>query len=366
MRVFWVVALAGGLVGLAVAGAAAADEGNLTIRVQADGNATASDPEGLVENRTSEPGERYRWTLNLTRDDHTARVHVDRNFPIDRGRQLVPQLDGAHFVEVREGQVAEVDRPATVFNLTAANGTWTYDLGLEGPGEANLTLHRDLTAPELEVVSVGNRSHIGFDVVTNTSENALALLIVNGPDEDIQRYPTPRPGPWQKFPVQGLNPDKAYRFQVNATDWSGNNATGDYHTVRTTPAPDPPEPDVQPVSPEPNATVSPDDVVVRASWSSPESPVPDDGIRLFFDKERVDPDDFEVADGTLTYHPQGRLAERTYFVSLEIENSAGGEGLARWSFDAQVPRSTPTPTAASLLAFALAGLALAARRPGEA
>lgn len=361
MRWRWGAVAVGAVLVFVGIATAAASQGNLSIAIDSEGEVTVADPDGIVENRTEEPPDRYAWRLNLTEDYHVAEIHLDQGFPVDRGRQAVPLVDDKHFVQVEDPR--DVDRPARVFNLTASEGTWTYELGLLGPGEANLTLHRDLESPEIEIVSVGNVSHIGFDVTTNTSETANAELVVYNTTQDpIQDYPTPRPGPWQKFPVQGLDADTTYTFQVNASDWSGNTVQSPVREVTTAPAPNPPDPIVEPVRPEPDSTVSPDDVVVEARIDANGTQVLEQEIRLFFDKERIDRENFEVTDGTLTYHPQSALGERTYFVAVEVPNAEGGEGLARWSFDAQVKQSAPAPLTPGVLAAVLGAIAVAARR----
>lgn len=360
MRGSWgTISLGAALLVVALAATATA-QGNLTIDIDADGNTTIDDPDALVTDETVEPTEAYAWQLNLTDDYHVAHINLDTNLPITEGRQMVPLLTGSHFVEV--GDVATVDRPAKVYNLTRSNGTWNYALGLPGPGETNLTLTRDVTPPSIEFVSVGNHTEIGFDVVTDTSEPALATLYVYDDGEQIQSYPTPRPGPWQKFPVQGLDANTTYEVQVNASDWSGNQVTSPMRNVTTAPAPNPPKPIVTPISPEPNATVSADDVVVRASIDSNGSTVVKDGIRLFFDKERVDNSEITVENGTISYVPAPPLGDRKYFVSLEVENVAGGTGIARWSFTAQNQQTAPSPIGVATLVSTLAALAVVARQ----
>lgn len=373
MQRLWGAVVLGAVLLVGAAPAATAGEGDLTIRIDAGGNVTLSDPEGLVENASADPPDRYAWTLNLTRGDTasgienytTAEVLIEKGFPVDRAAQMVPLLDGEHFVRAGGSNVSDVDRPAKVYNRTEEASAYRYGLGLPGPGLAELVLERDIEAPTLTVESVTNVTDIGFDVKTNTSEPANAELSVYEDSEQIQSYPTPHPGVFQVFPVQGLDANTTYEIEVTAEDWSGNNATAERQQVTTAPAPNPPEPIVTPISPEPDTTISPNEVVVQASFEPNGSTIADDGIRLFFDKERVDRETFQVEGDTLTYRPEGTLGERTYFVAVEVDNQAGGTGVAQWSFDVQVPQSTSSPLTAGLVVLGLAAVAVLGRRSSQ-
>lgn len=358
MRGAWVVGL--GVALLLVAGTAIASEGDLEIALDGEGTPTTSDPSDLVTNATHEPPERYAWELDLSDSYHIVHVRIDEGFPIEEGRQLVPLVDDRHFVQTPD--VADVDRAADVFNLTAREDAWRYDLGLTGPGEAQLTLTRDRAPPAIEIVSVGNHTDVGFDVTTDTSERAEAELFVHDADgELLQTYPTP-PGPWQGFPVQGLEANTSYQVHVEARDWSRNTASTETITVTTEEDEDPPKPLVEPVRPMPNATVSGDGVLVEASVIDRGWPIEPDGVTVFFDKERVDPSRVDVGEGTVTFRTEERLESRAYAVGIEVPNTAGGVGIARWSFHVEeADRSAPGPAVAAVLA-ASAGMALAARR----
>jgi hypothetical protein len=354
------------VLGLAGLGTAAASEGDVTIAIAEDGNTSVTDPDGLVTGEDQDAPDRYAWALNLTEEYHVAHVEIDRGFPIEEGRQLVPLVDGDHFIQTPS--VTDVDRAADVFRLNEIDDGWRYDLGLNGTGEdgareAELTLTRDLTSPTIEIVSVGNRTDIGFDVTTNTSEIARTELFVRSTEgEIIQTYPA-RPGPWQQFPVQGLDANTTYEVVVDAADWSGNNATSETITVTTAESTEPPEPLVEAVTPAPNGTVPANSVLIEASYDERGWPIVEEDVRLFFDKERVDRSDFEVGDGTITYRPEGTLDPRKYSVSIEVPNTAGGTGIARWTFHAESQTANASPGPLGLASIALAtGLWVAIRR----
>lgn len=348
---------------LLCAGTAVAEEADVRIEIDSEGEATTNAPTGTVLAEDHDPPERYAWQLALDGNYTLANVTIDAAFPIDRGRQLVPLADGSHFVEVDDP--ASVDRAATVYNLSTTEDAWHYELGLPGPGETNLTLERDIQPPSLEIVDVGNVTEIGFDVTTNTSEIALAKLAVETPEgEQLQTYPTNRPGPWQQFPVQGLDANTTYVAAVDAWDWSRNEAERQTVEVTTAEEPNPPEPIVEPVRPAPNSTVSAEGIVVEASYSEQGWPIVEEDVTVFFDKERVPLDEVEIGDGSITFTADGPLDARPYSVSVEVPNTAGGTGIARWSFQVEEPatQSAPGPAVAAVLVAVLGGLALAPRR----
>lgn len=341
-------------------GAAAGGDG-LTIEIDENGETSVDDPNAAVVHEDHDPPENYTWQLDLAADYQTADVIIHDGFPIERPRQLKPTLDGKHFVEV--DNASDVDRPARVFNLSSGETADRYELGLPGPGVANLTLARDVEAPAVEIVSVGNRTDIGFDVTTDTSEPALAELFVENRDgERVQNYPTPRPGPWQQFPVQGLDANTTYFVNVEVHDWSGNSAQTDTIEVTTKPSEDPIEPTVEPLRPAPNATVSGGTLVVEATYEENGWPIVENDVAFFFDKERVDRSRIEVGNGTITFRPEGDLEPREYFVSVEVPNTAGGTGIARWSFHVEDEATQAAPGPLGVVPGILAAGLLAVRR----
>lgn len=361
----------GALAAAALAPGAGAAGADAAVDVYPNRTPTADDPNGTLELVNWTAGESYEWNLTTSTNYTIVELRIHDGFNVTRGKQLVPLVGGNHFVEIHS-HPSTVDRPATVYNLTgggdASGAAWTYDLGVEGPATTNLTLHRDVDPPGYKLGEPRNVTHCCFDVKTTTSEVALATLIVEPPpgsDEPLRDFPTPRPAPLQRFPVQGLDPNTTYRYHVEFTDWSGNTARTGNHTVTTAPAPDPPEPEVTPTSPLPNATVEPEGVVVSATWSSPESPVVPGGIRLFVDKVPVEPDSFQVEEDALTYRVPKPLPTRNVSVSVEVPNAAGGTGIARWTFTVEEAqerdRRSPAlgPAAAAVV---LAGAALVRRR----
>ncbi len=344
---------------LLVPAAAAAGETDVGIELGPDGQATVTDGQARVDQTQAVPGEAYAWEVEVADDYDVAEVRIDGAFDVERGEQIVPLLDGKHFVELRTRDPADVDQPAKVYNLTGANGTWTYRLGLPGPGTLNLSLHRDVSPPRFQVGEIRNLTHFSFDLKTTTPEPALAELVIQGPDRNIT-YPTNAPGVWQRFPAQGLDPDTTYAYHIRFWDWSGNEATSETYELTTRPEPERPEVTVRPISPLPNTTVPRGaNVVVEAEFESPDSPVRADGIRLFFDKEEIENGAFTVDGTTVRYQVPGPLEERTYFVSVEVPNLGGGVGEARWSFTVGEGTQSPAP-GASALASLIAAVAAAA------
>lgn len=312
-----------------------------------------------------EPGERYNWTVTVADEYDVLDLTVHDGFDVDRARQLVPLLDGEHFVELHTVNVTEVDQPAKVFNLTSTEDGWRYRLGLPDPGPKNLTLHRDVTPPTVEMGPVRNVTHYSFDVQTSTSEPALAELVLEKPDGTNRTQPTPSPGIWQRFPVQGLEPVSTYRFHVEVWDWSGNRAETGEETVTTAAEPIPPKPTVEVVRPAPNATVpGTDGVVLEATFESPDSPVPADGFAVFFDKREVDHRNVTVDGNTVQYVVEGPLTPRMYFASVEVTNEAGGTGIARWSFTVEGTPQADSPLGLEVALIALAAVAGLGRAAG--
>lgn len=312
-----------------------------------------------------ELGERYNWTVDVQGNYTVVEMRVHEGFDVDRARQLVPWIDGGHFVELSERNVSDVDQPATVFNLTSEEHGWTYDLGLPGPGTVNLSLVRDVTPPDVTLHPVRNVTHFSFDTKTSTPEAAMATLVLERPDGTEREQPTRRPGTPQRFPVQGLEADTRYSFFVRVEDWSGNEATTPTVNVTTQPAPDPPEPTVQPVRPAPNSTVARTvGIVVEASIIAEDSPIAPGGIQVFFDKERIDRSNLTIEPDRVIYTVPGPLEPRPYSVSVEVPNEAGGTGVARWSFTVQgeAPQQSPPVGVGALLVALAATAGLAGRR----
>lgn len=347
-----------------VPAASAAGETDVGITIDPDGQAEVTQGQAQVSSTQQDPGQAYAWEVDVVDDYAVAEIHIQDAFDVDRGKQIVPLLDGAHFVQLKHTDPADVDRPAKVYNLSGADGQWTYRLGLPGPGTVNLSLHRDVTPPRFEVGEIRNLTHFSFDLKTRTPEPALAELVIQGPERELS-YPTNAPGVWQRFPAQGLDPDTTYTYHVRFWDWSGNQATSQSYEVTTRPEPERPPVTVRPVSPAPNSTVSADEpVVIEAAYESPDSPVRGDGIRFFFDKEELDRSAFTIQGASVRYEVPGTLDERIYFVSVEVPNLAGGVGEARWSFTVGAPSQAPAPGLAawSVLGCLLSAWGLVGRR----
>lgn len=357
-----------------LAGAAGAAEPDATVDVYPNETPDSSYPNGTLTLHEWVPGQRWEWNLTTPTNYTRVEVRIHDGINVSRGKQLVPLTGGDHFVELHNSTPASVDRPATVFNLTthepSSGLAWTYRLGIQGAGETNLTLHRDVDPPGYKLGEPRNISAHGFDLETTTSEVAMARILVVPPpdaDEGVQDYATPHPGPLQRFPVIGLSPSTTYTYHLTFWDWSGNTVHTGNHTVTTAEAPDPPKPTVRPTRPKPNSTVLPEDVVVRAEWTSPRSPVLPGSVRVFVDKEPIPPSELDPKDGYVAYQVPEPLPTREVSAAVEVTNKAGGTGVARWTFQVQSPDTSEgqgAPLGPAVAVVALAAAGFVARRRG--
>lgn len=323
--------------------------------VYPDRDPEASHP-GVVELVEASPGEAYEWAVNVTQDRVLVDLVLHEGFDVDRPRQLVPMVDEEYVGEVR-GDVADRETSKPVLNLTSEDEPWAYGLSLPGPGEVNLALERDVQPPTVSMGPVEEVTHYGFDVTTTTDEYAFGALLLH--DADRGEQPTPRLSLEQRFPVVGLDPDTTYAFHVRAWDWSGNEAKTDTTTVTTRPEPTPPSPELTVLSPEPNATVasSVEEIVVKVRFESEDSPIDEDSVNAFFDKEPVPRSDVRIEEDTVVFVAEDPFEPRAYSVSIEVANEAGGTGVERWSFTVEEPANAPglgTLVVGSVLALAAA------------
>lgn len=323
------------------------------------------------------PGEDYRFTLNLTKAYTTFEVRAD-GLDLERARQLVPHLyiekgeaeclrvkgtcDFSLFEQFPNDEIWDVDGPARVYFVNGTAEAVVLRLGIPGPVNATLLLARDVTPPNWTLRPMQDLTTIGFYQESVTDELALADLQVRarGATEWVQN-PTPTFHYLQRFPVQGLTANKTFEWRLLFEDWAGNEASTPTFLVTTPPEPVKPIPVVRVVSPLPNATVPAEGVIVKVAWDSPESPVPTDGIRLFFDKKEIT-EGIGRGENEAAYVPPTALAPGLHAVSVEVRNEAGGVGVAKWTFTVERAES-PLPGAAALLAVACAAaFALAGRR----
>ncbi|MFA5862036.1 MAG: hypothetical protein WDA16_10120 [Candidatus Thermoplasmatota archaeon] len=295
----------------------------------------------------STPNESYAFTLNLTRDYTTIEVHA-RGFIIERARQLVPHLlldaregacarapgacDYTIFEEFPNDQVWTVDSPARVFFTSGTRDDVVLRLGVPGPVNATLLLVRDVTPPTFVVGERTDFTTYGFYQESQTNELAIGDLQVRelGKTEWVVN-PTPIYHVRQRFPVQGLSPERTYETRFEFHDWAGNNVTSPIERVTMPPAPVRASVTVKPLAPSPNATITGPNVVVRAEWSSPDSPVERSGVRLFFDLKEVT-SALVIMENTASFTPPATLGRGAHRVDFEVTNQDGGEGSARWSF----------------------------------
>lgn len=365
MRGYVFAGIAGVLVlGLAGLAAPTLAEADLTVTLAADGSVEREDPGGLVVNESHDLGSRYAWTLNRTAERHVVEVHAEDGLGLERPRQLVPLLNGSHFVETDGANVTGDRAPSLAYNLTRGEAGFTYRLGLPGPGPANLTLEVDRQPPKVDVGEYRKLTQIGFTLNTSTDEPALARLTVT-PVEGGEGVPFPihQPDVRHRFPVQGLDANTTYRVELRYEDWSGNVARVQAPDVRTPPEPEVPEPVVTAMRPVPNGTVTGGLVVVEATVESSSSTVPRGNVRVFFDKQEVEHGDLEFEGSTVRLVRED-VREGPHSVSVEAENAAGGLGVARWSFEVEpsAGQQASLGIPAVLSSLVASALAFAARR----
>lgn len=346
---------------------------DVSIDVPAAGAPTV-EGEGVTASEFTE-GERYAFTLNLTANYTTFEVTAGPGLDLERPRQLVPALviaadeawckpakgvcDYTLFEAFPNERIWDVDGPARVFFVDGTASSLRLRLGVPGPVNATLHLQRDVTPPTFTLRPFANVTPIGFYQETVTNELALADLQVRAEGEtEWIPNPTTVYHFLQRFPVQGLDADTTHEYRILFWDWAGNEASTPTLTMRTAPEPIRPIPIVTPDAPSPNATVPAEGVLVRATFTSPDSPVAPEGIRLFFDLEEVSAR-VGVGDGAVAYTP-GPLEPGLHTVSVEITNEAGGKGTTRWTFEVKGARTPGLPVWAILAV----GLLLAAGRRG--
>lgn len=323
------------------------------------------------------PGEDYRFTLNLTKDYTTFEVRAS-GLDLERASQLVPHLyiamgeaecdrvkgtcDFSLFEQFPNDDVWDVDAPARVYSVNGTPDAVVLRLGVPGPVNATLLLARDVAPPNWTLRPMQDLTTIGFYQESVTDELSRADLQVRarGATEWIQN-PTPTFHYLQRFPVQGLTANRTFEWRVLFEDWAGNEAATPTFLVTTPPEPVRPIPLVTIVSPLANATVPAEGVIVKVAWDSPESSVPTDGVRLFFDKKEIT-EGIGRGEDEAAYVPPTALAPGLHSVSVEVRNDAGGVGVAKWTFTVERAESPLPGLAASLLIAGAAAFVLNTRR----
>lgn len=361
MRALLVLVLLASILPVASAQASNIDA---TVRIQGDEAPVVEAPGGIVRLQESVPGVRYRFELRLPQNYTTIEIRAD-GLGLERARQLFPSLDVNEteyplFVDLPNERIWEVDSPVNVVHVNGTGDGIITRLGVAGPRNVTLRLDVDTVPPSATIGERQNMTHIGFYQETRTNEFAIVDLQVRrvGASEWVQN-PTPDYHVFQRFPVQGLDAETEYETRFVITDWAGNENVTPVTRFTTPPAPVVPKPTVTIISPAPDATLQAGVVTVRASVESPESPVGDGGIRLFFDlRETTEGVTFDGQE--ITYTPQA-LAPGLHRVSIEATNEAGGRGDARWSFTIAGAAGNDTPLPAAL-ALVGAAIALALRR----
>lgn len=337
-----------------------------TIVMTPDGPPVIEGTPGLARLVESEPGERYVFALTLVEPLTTFEFRMS-GFDVERPRQMVPTLvvpdtEFPLFHAYPNERVWEAEGQARIANVSGTAEEIVLRLGVDGPRNHTLVITRDVTPPVFTLGEVVDLTHIGFYQETTTGEMALADLQVQkvGAAEPVVN-PTPEYHIRQRFPIQGLDPSTEYDLRVVFTDWAGNRVASETYRITTPERPVVPLPIVEALFPAPNATLVDGVVIVRARVVADESPLADNGIRLFFDKKEIT-SGLVYENEELVFRPPA-LAPGRHSVAVEATNAAGGTGVARWSFEVGDETRSSVPLPALL---ALAALALAARRRGAA
>lgn len=323
-------------------------------------------PPGLVTVGNVTPGERVELRLALERPHTTLEVQA-AGFDLARPRQLVPSLDlpGTEyplFHAFPHERVWEVDSPANVFFTQGTPDRVVLRLGIAGPRNVTLVLARDVAPPTFRIKEMRDLTHLSFYQETTTEELAYADLQVRavGTQEWV-RNPTPQLHVLQRFPVQGLSPERDYEARVVFTDWAGNEATSEVYRFRTPAPPVGPVVTITPLAPAPNATLAPGVVTLRARVESPGT-VGRDGVRLFFDLKEVS-DRVRFEGGEVSFTPDAPLSPGVHRVLVEATNEERGAGVAKWSFT--IEEGSKAPGFAPVALAVGVGIALLGGRSGR-
>lgn len=346
---------------LALAPAAAAEDFRVTlVHGQAPRFEGAAVEAELLE---AGPG-RVEWRLRSAAAWLEGTVLSEGWFEVERPRQVVPESrtpgaldDDWHFFhEVRDPGAPGPDR---LVNLTGQGSAATLRLGFPVNGTAWLRLTRDVEPPGFTLGDPTNVTHFAFHLVTTTTEHALGDLRIRpaaGGEEVPHR--TTILALLQRFPVQGLDPDTAYVFDVAFTDWAGNAATSPPVAVRTLPAPELPKPVVVERFPPPGAILGEPVALIAVAFTGP-APRPD-GIAVFVDKLAVR-EGIALNGSRVEVRLAQPLGPGRHSVGVELTSAEGGTAVERWSFE--VARPAPGPAGAALLLAAAAVLAVRRRGP---
>lgn len=345
--------------------------------VFASGNATAT----LVREI---PGEVVEWNVSTTKPTLVGTIEAGTYFEVSRAKQARPEVANLalaqeranstqvfdpwfFFTEVSPERVSDAGGRAHLANLTLAPERLTLRLGFPvTTGNVTLRLVRDATPPTFIVREPERVAHNSFYVETETNEYAYADLVIRkASGGEGVRNPTSAIALMQRFPIQGLDPETAYVFDVTFTDWSGNLARSPEFRVTTTVAPIAPKPEIVRVFPLPNTTIVETRPMIVVDYVAGDYPVTT--ASLFLDKRPVDPTRvaIEVMEGAggvgaATYALSEALSPGRHTVLVELSNAEGGMASRQWTFDIA---GSPTPAPALLVALAaVGGIAALCRR----
>ncbi|MBI4393843.1 MAG: hypothetical protein HY556_08635 [Euryarchaeota archaeon] len=358
-RILFAAALA-----LVILSSSEATARDFDITVDADGavSFTTGDASvmGPVDNT---PDARSEWRFDNALGSINGSITFEGFWNVTHPRQPLPKIDGTYFAEwhgdptdgAREDEnftnvTGTVDRQVFLFSFAPNTVT----------SARTLLFEKDTTPPGYTLGEITNITHYSFLIVTNTTEPALADLLIRpmaGGEYVIN--PTPFPARRQNFPVQGLQPATTYDFTIEFWDFSMNHVKSEVLTMTTARKPTPPPPILLSLFPEDNASLPKSPDAIRARVVSPNVPLVHGDVRLILDLKEYTPN--STFDGAnFTYVPDKALAAGLHKASLDVTDSAGGFLRVIWRFTVE-PQRVPGFEVA-LLASALACAATVLRR----
>lgn len=307
---------------------------DLVLELDAAGSPPKASPE--LELASWEPGERIVWNITTQRQFLTLEIRAT-GFDIERPRQLVPSIvepDAPYplFEPVGYADLWTSHKGDRIAHVTQEGPVSVIRLGIPGPANGTLTLTRDITPPTLSIGERNLSNHFSFYQETRTDEPALVDLQIRpaGRDEWNQN-PTPIYHYYQRFPVQGLDPETDYETRFIATDWAGNEAIIPGAPHRTPSAPVRAVLVVVPVFPAPNSTIQETDDAIVAEFPNGTILQDGSGIRFFLDKQELK-ENLRVEANRVSYMPSKPLTIGPHSVSVEVTSEDGAHGVARWIF----------------------------------
>jgi hypothetical protein len=305
----------------------------------------------------------WRIRTNLTALDGT--IEIKGWFNVSRIRQVVPDHrtreageDGWRlFIPVDAATIP--DRPAGARNANVTGTPQDITMRLAFPVDANsheahLRLRRDVHPPVYHIGQVRDATHFGFYVESTTDEPALATLWVR--PADLTREPVPFPttvaSSPQRFPVQGLEPDRDHLFRIEFEDWAGNRISSPELPARTAAKPVHPAPTITAREPPPNATVAGPVRLVAVNFTG-EGPTRAAHVAAFVDKMAQLSSNVTVLPGRVEVRLEPGLGPGFHSVGFDLRTAEGGLTEDSWTFTV-AGKGASAPAAPTLVALALA------------